>query len=152
MKTIQLTQGLVDDENYACLSQFKWHLHHGYAARAEDGKIILMHRVLLHATPGTLTDHKDCDKLNNKKANLRICNRLQNQINQPKRKGCKSKFKGVSISVVGKYKYYSSEIKVGLTRHRKTFPFTPMGERQAALHYNIIAKKYFRDFANLNIL
>jgi hypothetical protein len=91
---IQLTQGkqtLVDDEDYPFLSQWKWQYGaNGYAVRDEYlGKVsnryinrtILMHRVLLNAPLDMDVDHKNRDKLDNRRANLRLATRSQNRAN-----------------------------------------------------------------------
>lgn len=85
MKTIPLSQGqqaLVDDEDYAELSQFKWTAQRSrysfYAARYEGKKYVYMHRAIMQPGPGLEIDHKDGNKLNNLRSNLRIATRAQN--------------------------------------------------------------------------
>jgi hypothetical protein len=107
MKRIPLTQGkfaLVDDEDYEALACFKWYLQNdGYAARnekQEDGtrRTVLMHRVIAGAKPGDgmHVDHRDVDKLNNRRGNLRSCLRAENLKNYPRRADNTSGFKGVT--------------------------------------------------------
>jgi hypothetical protein len=84
MKEIYLTgergRGLcakVDDADYMWLSQYKWYLSsQGYAHRSEyeNGKsrTYLMHREILGLDKrNDYTDHRDHDKLNNQRANIR---------------------------------------------------------------------------------
>jgi len=108
MKRIPLTKGrfaLVDDDDYERLSCFKWYLQNdGYAARnqkQEDGtrRTVLMHRVIAGAKPGDgmHVDHRDVDKLNNQKGNLRSCLRAENLRNYPRRVDNVSGFKGVQL-------------------------------------------------------
>ncbi len=87
--SIKLSQdktAFVDPEDYTRISEMKWHasccLARGlfYAAhekRVADGlvkrrsyKTILMHRLLVDATPMDRVIHLDGDTLNNQKANL----------------------------------------------------------------------------------
>jgi hypothetical protein len=96
MKEIPLTKGkvaLVDDEDYAALSQRKWCFRSGYAVRKTGGKIINMHHVLLPLNPGECTDHVDGNRLNNQKVNLRRCTHSQNMSNRRTFSG--TGFKGV---------------------------------------------------------
>jgi hypothetical protein len=107
MKRIPLTQGkfaLVDDEDYEALARFKWYLQNdGYAARNEKQedetrRTVLMHRVIAGAKPGDgmQVDHRDVDKLNNRRGNLRSCLRAENLKNYPRRADNTSGFKGVT--------------------------------------------------------
>jgi len=105
MCEIPLTQGkvaLVDDEDYAYLSQFKWQTRkakNGWYARrwtsAKLGKrcIVGMHTEVMRCAPSTLVDHEDGDGLNNQRANLRFATTAQNALNQPARS--RSGYKGV---------------------------------------------------------
>ncbi len=90
MKKIELTKGkfaLVDDINFDYLNQWKWHFHSGYAVRDEwvNGKSrhIYMHRQLMGLVrgDGKLVDHIDRNALNNRRPNLRICDKSLNALN-----------------------------------------------------------------------
>lgn len=74
MKIIRLTQGkvaIVDDCDYERLvSMGSWYYHDGYAKREGN---VRMHRVILDAPVGTYVEHKDGDKLDNRRSNLRLC-------------------------------------------------------------------------------
>jgi hypothetical protein len=107
MKSIPLTRGyvaLVDDEDYEAISAFKWSAHRHartcYAARAVidcgQHRSLLMHRVILNAPPGIQVDHVNGDGLDNRRANLRLATRSQNQHNQRISLANSSGFKGVS--------------------------------------------------------
>jgi hypothetical protein len=100
MKIIQLTQGkttIVDDEDYAFLSQFKWCIDSsGYAYRRNGSTTITMHRFLMNPPAGMETDHINRNKLDNRKSNLRLCTHAQNLANRTKYKTNKTGFKGVS--------------------------------------------------------
>lgn len=109
MKIIPLTRGLValvDDEDHAALSHFKWYPHPAkvkcrttyYASRkggVGESTTVYMHRAVMDAGPGQLVDHADRDGLNNQRSNLRFCTPTQNLANS--RRPNASGFRGVSI-------------------------------------------------------
>lgn len=106
MKVITLTRGaqaIVDDEDFEELSKYKWNFNGRYATRqskmkgSEDGKQhpILMHRQIMCAPKGITVDHINCNKLDNRKCNLRFATMRQQNINQPKRTGARCLHKGV---------------------------------------------------------
>jgi hypothetical protein len=147
---IPLTQGkftLVDNADYEWLNKHKWYVNHGYAVSGFPVRL-RMHRLILGLDK---TDSRECDhingnKLDNRRFNLRICNKSQNQQNRISRTGS-SKYKGV-------------------TRHKKTGRWQAqirhqgkryylglyINEVEAAQAYNERAKKLFGEFARLNIL
>src|SRR3990167_783457 len=87
MKLIPLTQGkvaMIDDCDYMWLSEFKWCYDNGYARRRASGRFIYMHREITKTPDGYDTDHRDGDKSNNQRANLRICTRAENKRNSSK--------------------------------------------------------------------
>ncbi len=109
MQKIPLSQGywaLVDDEDYPLVNQWKWSYDKGYAVRKitlarRRYRLLYLHRFLTNAQPGQMVDHRDGDRSNNTRANLRICTARQNSRNrktsenhtaQPK----VSSYKGVS--------------------------------------------------------
>lgn len=154
MKTIPLTQGrfaIVDDETYDELSKCKWAFHKSgtkcYAMRYVKDKCIYMHRHLLNPSSKELVDHIDGDGLNNQKANLRVCSRSQNGMNQSKTSLKRSsRFKGVSFARHRNkweaYIQYGKKVNLGLFKK----------EEDAALAYNAAALEYYGEFALLNRL
>jgi len=92
---------MVDDEDFAELSQYRWHLTDtGYAARWYGGrpprrKRMRLHRQVLGLDPEDKrqVDHLNRDKRDNRKVNLRIVEKDgHNKQNVPKRVG---KYRGV---------------------------------------------------------
>lgn len=159
-KEIKLTQGrvaLVDDDDYEYLSQWKWFLSssnsRAYAVRKsriqevelEPHSHVFMHKILLKCPNNAVVDHKDGNKLNNQKHNLRICTHKQNARNSTKPISNKSGYKGV-FYYESRNKYHS-RIKVnGRSIHLGYFTDATL----AARAYDNAAKKYFGDFARLN--
>jgi hypothetical protein len=100
MKLIELTQGKfaqIDDEDFEKVSQYKWYYNSGYALTYSKGKRIRMHRLVMNAPDGVDVDHRDTNKLNNQKPNLRLCTTTQNNRNGILRKDNTTGYKGVSI-------------------------------------------------------
>jgi len=141
---------LVDPDDYEWLSQWKWRTYdHGYAVRAikvnRKTKTFFMHREILGARKGLLTDHINGNKLDNRKENLRICTHQQNQRNKPSRCGA-SKYKGVSIhGPTGKFQVH---IRADIGKRLNLGHFDD--EEKAAKAYDMAALKYHGEFANLN--
>ena len=103
MREILLTKGkvaLVDDDIFEKLNQYKWQYHgKGYAIRSvtEHGKNrgILMHREILKTPEGMETDHRNGNKLDNQRCNLRVCTAVQNRRNRAATKSNTSGYKCV---------------------------------------------------------
>ena len=153
MKLIPLTQGKlaqVDDADYDWLNQWKWYyLSSGYAARDiivnHKKTCILMHVAISREMGFSSPDHKNRNRLDNRRENLRPASRAQQRQNTGLRSDNISGYKGVSwkasrkrwtadITVAGKHIYLKS-------------CRTP---EEAAKHYDVAALKYFGEFANLN--
>jgi hypothetical protein len=104
MKIIPLTKGqraIVDDADYEWLSQYKWFVWRTYAGCYLGGgranaRMGYMHRLILRTPVGLQTDHINGDKLDNRRANLRVCTNAQNQAHQGLGRNNASGFKGVS--------------------------------------------------------
>jgi hypothetical protein len=95
-KVIPLTKGasaIVDDEDFDYLvSLGSWHLSsNGYAVRRgmKNGKRVTtrMHRVVNKTPEGYVTDHKNHNRLDNRKSNLRTATQKDNMSNYKGEKG-----------------------------------------------------------------
>lgn len=159
MKEIKLSAGkvtIVDDEDYALLSKYKWTYNpsgtgYAYTTKRQNGnKIqhILMHRFLMKPEKGKIVDHKNGNGLDNRRENLRVCSQTENHRNQrPQvKEGKYSKYKGVSWD-----KHRRKWITYITLPYRK---FKCLGryenEVDAAKAYNKAAINFFGEFARLN--
>ncbi len=108
-------------------------------------KCISMHRLLMNPEKGMFVDHKNGDGLDNRRENLRVCTRAQNNSNRDKHMIGTSKYKGVWK---GKNKTkYRCCIRVNKQRiHLGYFE----NELDAAKKYNEAALLHHGEFANLN--
>ncbi|MCK9461456.1 MAG: HNH endonuclease [Proteobacteria bacterium] len=148
MKKIKLTQGkyaIVDDKDFEYLNQFKWSFSGRYAQRVSRGKHIYMHRLILDFPSGVDIDHINCDKLDNRKSNLRVCTRSQNNANLPKPSHNTSGYKGVSWDKRA-CKWVARLNKDGKLRFSKHFD----NKLDAAKAYNEKITEMFGSFAKLN--
>lgn len=155
MKRIGLTNSsrmaMVSNRDFTTMRRFSWYLHkNGHAQTVVKGtpnKRVRMHNLIRPVPKGFLVDHKDRNKLNNQRGNLRKATKSQNAqnmgISNSKRKT--SRFKGVSFHpfsglwhahIMKDYKSYS-------LRYHRT-------QTAAARAYNDAAKRLFGSFARLN--
>ena len=82
----------VSDEDYDFLSTLKWHVSdQGYVKTYYQGK----HRPMHQLVAGKGCDHRNHDKLNNQRENLRSCTQQQNNCNVKTR--AKSGYVGLYI-------------------------------------------------------
>lgn len=86
----------VDAADYEWLSQWTWHVQNGYAVRYGK-KVIFMHREIMQPPDDKLVDHRNHNKLDNTRINLRVCTHQENMQNTHKRSGTTSRFIGVSL-------------------------------------------------------
>lgn len=96
----------VDDDNFEFLNKFHWQLNYNnYAyiskySHMRNGKCIYkkiyMHRLIINTPKGMDTDHINRNKFDNRKCNLRVVDRSDNNFNSFPSKKNTSGFKGVS--------------------------------------------------------
>lgn len=147
-KEIPLTRGkvaLVDDDDYAELSKYKWEFDGRYATsrRIERGKKIYMHRYILQPTKKEIVDHANGNKLDNRRDNLRIASFQQNSANSKLHSHNTSGYRGV-YKWKGYWRaavtYRNKQISCGYYKNKE----------DAALAYNKKALELFGEFAKLN--
>lgn len=153
MKLIPLINGgfaKVDDSDFEYLSGFRWRKDgYGYVSTSTHGrrnrKRVTMHGLIVGKNGDLVPDHKDGDKLNNQRENLRPATNSQNQANAKISTRNKSGFKGVSWHVhnkmwVVKIRKDGKQIHIGHFRNIK----------DAALAYDAAARDLFGEFARTN--
>ncbi len=150
MKYITLTQGkrtMVDDEDYEVLSKNKWYAakrgYGFYAQKFFNKKLVQMHRMIMDAPKGMEVDHINGNTLDNRKINLRVVSRSQNEWNRKKQRNNTTGYKGVTL----KEGRYVARIRV----YKKLYflgSFTD--KKDAAMAYNEGAIKFHGEFALLN--
>ncbi len=161
MKQIPLAQGyfvLVDDCDYELVVQSKWVIDKRpngvyvkrYVKERVGGTLKLLrveylHRVILKVEdPKVLVDHWNGNPLDCQRKNLRLCNRAQNGRNCRISKNNTHGFKGVQMRPSGRWAAY-------ITYNRRNICLGTFDTKEeAAQKYDEGARKYHREFANLN--
>jgi len=130
---------IIDDEDLKLASVMTWNYHpQGYAVH--NGK--RLHRLIMNAPDGVDVDHINGNKLDNRKSNLRLCNKTQNNRNSRPKAGT-SKYKGVHL--------FANKWRASITANRVVLQLgTFCDEDKAALAYNAAARHFFGEFAWLN--
>ncbi|MDN7951781.1 HNH endonuclease [Burkholderia multivorans] len=144
---------LVDDEDYEWLSKLRWRVDsRGYAVRTSkhphDPRRKTqeqMHRAVMGLAygDGREVDHRNGNPLDNRRENLRICSRSQNQMNRSLQKNNRSGYKGVSWD--SRRRRWSVYIGInGKNRFVGSFDTPEDGYRA----YCAAAEKLHKDFHN----
>lgn len=98
--------GVAGKDGFAAISQndywlanFKWYKSNsGYAVTRIDGRLIMMHRLILGEPKDGVIDHKNRDRIDNRRENLHIVTPQENSLNTGLRNTNTSGYKGVSWS------------------------------------------------------
>jgi hypothetical protein len=93
----------------------------------------------------TVTDHRDGNRLNNQRSNLRACTHSQNGCNRAKLRATASQYKGVRL-LEGKW---AAEIRLD---GKRAYLGRFLTEEDAAIEYNRAALKIHGEFARLNVI
>ena len=137
----------VDTEDEVFLRHYTWCLSgNGYIMSRSTGACTILHRLLCGAQPGDFVDHINGDPLDNRKKNLRVCRKQQNEFNTKVRRDNTVGFRGVCPARRGKYRAY---IVLNGKQHSLGQFDNP---NDAARAYNKAALIYFGEFARLNIV
>ena len=149
-KLIPLTRGAfakVDNEDFDKLKVINWYItHYGYAKNDNHSYI---HRLILNCPDDKYVDHINHDKLDNRKSNLRICTRRENNINRkPLSILTKtSLYKGVCWDK-SRNKWRANVGYNGKKIHLGRFE----NELESAKAYDDKAKELFGEYAYLNFM
>lgn len=92
---------IIDKEDYIKVKDYKWRFMVNYACSDTKKVHIKMHNLIINfkSNKEFSVDHINRNGLDNRKCNLRICSRSENEQN----KSCKNLFKGVCLRSDGLY-------------------------------------------------
>jgi len=155
---IPLTQGksaIIDDEDWPLIANCKWCV--GFVGPNRTYPVAMtkiknsggiwstttMHRVIMRAQFGEMIDHRNRNRLDNRRYNLRRCTHQGNRANSPATG--KSGLKGVRRSENGE-RWLAQIHANGKQMQLGTFRTA----KQAARAYDRMALKYFGEFARIN--
>lgn len=135
---------LVDDCDYALVSQWRWkrlgRMYVNYAYGTQGRSFVSMHRLIMGAKPGQLVDHINGNGLDNRRENLRICTQTINNLNRHNKVLRKSsRYKGVHFS-----KKESSWVS-SITISGKKYDLGSYLDEEAARSAHIAARDNFVD-------
>jgi hypothetical protein len=138
---------LIDNEDWKEVKKHKWSINNPSkrAKYVRSSKHILLHRYIMNASKDKEVDHINGNPLDNRKQNLRICNKNENSKNRKVNINSSSGYRGVYWDMESNkwavaISFNKKRIKIGRFK-RKT---------DAALIYNEVALKYHGEFARLN--
>lgn len=138
-------KAIIDNTDARKVCEHNWFLYRGYAVSGINGRPVFLHRFIMDTPAGMVTDHINCNKLDSRRANLRICTNRQNILGQKTSVDNTSGYKGVSWDK-GMKKWRAS-ITVNYKKIVLGF-FTDRGI--AATAYKTAASLHYGEYAKLN--
>lgn len=141
------------DDVKTLLSGTSWRVRRDDVVVIQFGKskTKLLHRLIMEAPPHLEVDHINGDRRDNRRSNLRLCNRQGNACNRGANKTGRvyeHSFKGISRSSNKKLnKRWRARVGIGGKAYYSKYFFT---SEEAAHAYDKLAKKHHGEFARLN--
>lgn len=136
---------VIDDKDYASVSIYHWNVSNwGYPYTTVNGKLMPIGRFLLFPPTKMEVDHINRNPLDNRRSNLRICTRQENQFNTSVHKNSKTGIKGVYWHKHGKR--WAAQIRLD----RKQFVRYFRTIEEATVGYNKLVDEYAPEFGLYN--
>lgn len=149
---VPVTQGFsayIDEQDAELVLASSWSVvrtkYNVYAKAKRAGRYVLMHRLIMGEPVGLDVDHLNHNGLDNRRQNLRVGTRSQNNANGRPRKDGRSRFKGVSWHAhASRWQVHIS--KDGVRKNLGLFK----DELEAARVYDLAALEVHAEFALTN--
>jgi hypothetical protein len=145
---------LIDGEDSEKINKYRWHYNASQTGgpyfrgwiKTEFGKRIhvYLHRYIVNAPPDKHVDHINCNTLDNRKENLRLCLQIENMHNCKKSKANSTGYKGVTYNK--RERKYKAQICINW--HHVSLG-TYSDPREAYEAYCKAALKYHGEYARL---
>lgn len=140
---------LVDDEDFERFGKFRWWCHSaGYVCGRYLGswKVsgVYLHKLIMSPPTGLFVDHINGIRLDNRRCNLRICTRQQNNSNKRRKYKNISGYKG--LQKTGRYGWGAFIV----CDTQKIWLGTYGDKEEAAWVYDQAALQLFGEFAKTN--
>ncbi|MFN8861982.1 MAG: HNH endonuclease [Gemmatimonadaceae bacterium] len=131
------------DDTDSFLLNWKWRVHpDGYAETSIGGARVFMHSMLIAVPRGRVVDHRNRDRTDNRRENLRSASASENAANRGRRRNANEPFVGVRQTASGRW-----QARVGERgRHLGVFDTA----EEAARARDEAARGEYGDFATLN--
>ncbi len=143
---VVIGHALIDPEDVATVDGYAWKKStNGYAMAYRGRVAVLMHRLILDPGPGLTVDHDNRNKLDNRRANLRLATYSQQIANQPLTSANSSGYRGVCWSK--RRRRWNAAVKVNGQRRDLGYYTTA---EDAARAYDAAALQAWGEFAYLN--
>jgi hypothetical protein len=140
----ETSRAKIDKEDECKINKYKWHLDSDGYAHNGNGKRghILMQNLIMSPSEGEIVDHKEWDRLDNRKENLRITDYSGNSANTRIHRNNKTGVTGVMVRSeygtwracithkgraieLGSYKTKKDAVRARLTAEIKYYPDLP---------------------------
>ena len=148
----------IDPEDFGRIFDYRWcedrygyvYCNKGLDKTTGKQKTIRLHRLIMDAAPGTVIDHRDGDRKNNRKYNLRFCSHTQNRVNKgkPRHSNPTSIYKGVLFKK-DKKRTKPWFVSIRINKKARCVGYYKT-EIEAAIAYDLAATEHYGEFANLN--
>jgi len=146
----ETARAIIDAEDLSRLNGYKWTLaKNKYVISKTFGKMVYLHRLIAKTPEGKITDHINCNRLDNRKANLRLATDTQNNQNKNSRRGS-SKYKGVCFLKTKKWPLKKPWLSYITCNKKRKYLGYYATEEEAAHVYDKAAKELFGEFAKPN--